>query len=602
MKNWLLQSVKKTIRNLTFRSKITYFLVITICITVLIVVACSYTITSRSIKEQAKNMTMQQLEQNTLNLEDYLKNIESTPDNIINDKSFQEYLSNPDEDNLEFTDKVDDVYKLMSNILGSKRNILYVYVYKLLNGKELYLGPTKAGNKSDFSTGIGYLSKNDITGSPIRTSFRKDPVINKEYTLSIYRPIFDVYRIRQPIGILGISVSEDVVARFYSHTNTNLPLETFIMDGNGMIISHMNKNRIYADAGLKNIVHKQDGSKEINGKLVVYKYVKDWDWYVVGTLPISYLLRDNNVMLLAIFIIVIITLIVGIFISYGFSKHLFRPFDELIYRMSRVSTGDMETRISLPTYGSDFQQVSQGFNIMVEHIDELMKKIYEEQRQLKEIEFKALQSQINPHFLYNTLESIHWQALLCGHHEISTMVKALAGFYRISLSKGEAIIPLKNEAEHVDNYMTIQEIRYKEKMESYIDIPEEFYDVKIPKMTLQPLVENAIYHGLRGREAKGFIKITAERDGDDIIVKTIDNGTGMTAEQISRLNQTLEDNDPSVGYGVRNVHQRIKLFLGSPYGLYYESNEYGGVTVNVRLRSEIQRTVGDEFVQSVDCR
>ncbi len=547
-------------------------------------------------------MTMQQLEQNTLNLEDYLKNIESTPDNIINDKSLQEYLSNPDEDNLEFTDKVDDVYKLMSNILGSKRNILYVYVYKLLNGKELYLGPTKAGNKSDFSTGIGYLSKRDITGSPMRTSFRKDPVINKEYTLSIYRPIFDIYRIKQPIGILGISVSEDVVARFYSHTNTNLPLETFIMDGNGMIISHMNKNRIYADAGLKNIVHKQDGSKEVNGKLVVYKYVKDWDWYVVGTLPISYLLRDTNVMLLAIFIIVIITFIVGIFISYGFSKHLFKPFDELIYRMSRVSTGDMETRISLPTYGPDFQQVSQGFNIMVEHIDELMKKIYEEQRQLKEIEFKALQSQINPHFLYNTLESIHWQALLCGHHEISTMVKALAGFYRISLSKGEAIIPLKNEAEHVDNYMTIQEIRYKEKMESYIDIPEEFYDVKIPKMTLQPLVENAIYHGLRGREAKGFIKITAERDGDDIIVKTIDNGTGMTAEQISRLNQTLEDNDPSVGYGVRNVHQRIKLFLGSPYGLYYESNEYGGVTVNVRLRSEIQRTVGDEFVQSVDCR
>ena len=331
MKNWLLQSVKKTIRNLTFRSKITYFLVITICITVLIVVACSYTITSRSIKEQAKNMTMQQLEQNTLNLEDYLKNIESTPDNIINDKSLQEYLSNPDEDNLEFTDKVDDVYKLMSNILGSKRNILYVYVYKLLNGKELYLGPTKAGNKSDFSTGIGYLSKRDITGSPMRTSFRKDPVINKEYTLSIYRPIFDIYRIKQPIGILGISVSEDVVARFYSHTNTNLPLETFIMDGNGMIISHMNKNRIYADAGLKNIVHKQDGSKEVNGKLVVYKYVKDWDWYVVGTLPISYLLRDTNVMLLAIFIIVIITFIVGIFISYGFSKHLFKPFDELIY-------------------------------------------------------------------------------------------------------------------------------------------------------------------------------------------------------------------------------------------------------------------------------
>jgi two-component system sensor histidine kinase YesM len=584
MKSWFFQSLKRGIRNLTFRSKITYFLVITICITVLIVVGCSYSITSRSIKEQAKDMTMQQLEQNTLNLEDYLKDIENTPDSIVTDKSLQEYLSNHDEDTLEFTAKVDDVYRSMSNILGSKRDILYVFLYKLLDDKVLYLGPTRGGSKSDFSNVVGYLSRKDITGSPIRVSFRKDPVITSKYTLTIYQPIFDIYRIRNPIGMLGISVSEDVVAGFYSHINTNLPLETFIMDGSGRIISHIDKSRISADAGLNNILNQKDGAIELDGKLVVYKYMKDWDWYVIGTLPINYLLRDNNMMLLAILIIVIVTVIAGIFIAYGFNRHLFKPFDELIYRMSMVSRGDLATRISMSTYGTDFQKVSQGFNIMVEHIDNLMKKIYEEQRQLKEIEFKALQSQINPHFLYNTLESIHWQALLCGNHEISTMVKALAGFYRLSLSKGEDIIPLKNEAEHVENYLTIQEIRYKDKMESFIDIPEEFFDVRIPKMTLQPLVENSIYHGLKGREAKGFIKITAEREGEDLIVKAIDNGAGMTEEQVKTLNRTLEDNDSNVGYGVRNVHRRIKLFFGSPYGLYYESNEYGGVTVNVRLR------------------
>lgn len=583
MKKWLLQFAKHKFRSIPFRSKLTYYLVITICLTVLIVVSFSYTVTSRSIKQQAKDMTMLQLQQNTSNLEDYLQNIESTPDSIVTDRSLQEYLSKPDEDNLDFSTTVDDVYRSMSNIIGSKRDILYVFLYKAMDNNVLYLGPTKAGQESDFSNVSGYLSKRDISGSPIRVGFRQDPIIRKRYTLTIYQPIFDIYRIKRPIGMLGISVTEDVVARFYSNSKRELPLETFIMNGQGMIVSHTDKTRISTAAQLDEILDKHDGSAEIGGKLVVYKYIKDWDWYVVGTLPISYLLRDNNVMLLAILVIVIITIILASFISMIISRHLLRPFNDLIYRMSMVSKGDLTTRINLSEHGYDFEQVSKGFNLMVEQINVLMKKIYDEQRQLKEIEFKALQSQINPHFLYNTLESIHWQALLYGHQEISTMVKALAGFYRISLSKGEAIIPMKSESQHVENYLTIQEMRYKDNMESYIDIPEEFLEVMIPKMTLQPLVENSIYHGLRIKQSKGFIKITAIRDGDDLIVKVIDNGVGMVPDQLQSLNRTLEDNDSGVGYGVRNVHRRIKLFYGNPYGLFYESNEYGGVTVNVRL-------------------
>ncbi|MHB8066204.1 MAG: two-component sensor histidine kinase, partial [Ruminiclostridium sp.] len=194
MRKWLLHSVRKNIKRISFRTKLTYYLVITICITVLIVFACSYTITSRSIKQQAKDMTMQQLEQNSLNLEDYLKDIESTPDSIVTDKSLQEYLSKHDADTLEFTNKVDDVYQSMSNVLGTKRDILYIYLYKVLDKKVLYLGPTKAGSNADYSNVMEYLSNDDITGSPIRVSFRKDPINSSKYTLAIYQPIFDIYR------------------------------------------------------------------------------------------------------------------------------------------------------------------------------------------------------------------------------------------------------------------------------------------------------------------------------------------------------------------------------------------------------------------------
>lgn len=584
MKNRFLQSARINIKDIPFRFKLTYYLVITICITVLIVFACSYIVTSRSIKQQAKDMTMLQLEQNTLNLQNYLNQIERTPDSFVTDKSLQEYLSKHDENTMEFTNIVDDVYQTMSNVFESKESLLYIYLYKAMDNKVLYLGPTKAGRNADYSNVKRYLSNDNITGSPIKVSFRKDPINNSRYTFAIYQPIFDKYKIKKPIGMLCLSVTEETLTRFYSHGNTNLPLETFIINSAGTIVSHADKSKISTDANLKKILKKQDGSIEINGKLVMYKYFEDWDWYVVGTLPLSYILRDNNVLLVIILFIVLLTIVAAIFISFIFSKRLLRPFDELIYRMSMVSNGDFTTRIELSPYGYDFSQVSDGFNIMVEQIKVLMEKIYDEQRQLKEIEFRALQAQINPHFLYNTLESIHWQALLGGNYDISTMVKALAGFYRISLSGGEDIIPLRSEAEHVENYMTIQEIRYKDKMESYIDIPEEFNDVRIPKMTLQPLVENSIYHGLKGKQVKGFIKITAVRDGEDLIVKTIDNGIGMSASQISNLNKTLEDNDSSTGgYGVRNVHRRIKLFFGEPYGIFYECNEYGGVTANVRL-------------------
>jgi two-component system sensor histidine kinase YesM len=576
-------TLRKYFRKMPFRYKLAYYLIMTICITVFIVVCFSYTVTSRSIMKQARDMTMQQLEQNTLNLQNFIEHIERLPDTIVTDNNLQYYLSKEDENTPEFTSNIDNVYKSMSNILVSNRDILYICVYKALNNKLLYLGPSRAGKKSDYSEMVAYLMKYPIAGNTIRVSFRNDPIITDRYTLAVCQPIFDKYAIKKPLGMLRMSVEEEALTGFYSQKTSKLPLETFIMDGRGVIVSHIDKNKISTDAGLHNIINKEDGAVELDGKLVVYKYFSNWDWYVIGTLPVDYLLRDNNLLLMGIILIVLITISIATFISFGFSRHLLKPFDELIYRMSRVSVGDFTTRINLTTYDRDFEQVSEGFNIMVEQINTLMNRIYEEQRQLKEIEFKALQAQIDPHFLYNTLESVHMQALLAGQHDISKMVRALAGFYRISLSRGEDVIPLKSESEHVENYMIIQELRYSDKIECYIDIPEEFREVRIPKMTLQPLVENTIYHGLKDMKSKGFIKITAIREGDGVVVKVIDNCAGMKPEQIRNLNRTLAENDNNVGYGVRNVHRRIELLFGSPYGLFYEINEFGGVTVNVRL-------------------
>lgn len=234
--------------------------------------------------------------------------------------------------------------------------------------------------------------------------------------------------------------------------------------------------------------------------------------------------------------------------------------------------------------GKDFKQLASGFNIMIEEINILMYRIKKEQSEIKQIELNKLQSQIKPHFLYNTLECIHWQALSDGNKEVSQMVKALANYYRLCLSKGKDIIPLIQELENIENYLIIQNMRYSDIAKCEINIDKSFENVLIPKLTLQPLIENSIYHGIRVKDGyKGKIIITAKENHNKIIISVADNGVGMKQEQIDEINNSISVFDEKAGYGLRNVHKRIEMLFGSGYGLFYRKNDHDGTTVDILL-------------------
>ena len=304
------------------------------------------------------------------------------------------------------------------------------------------------------------------------------------------------------------------------------------------------------------------------------------------------------IMVVVILVLIIVLIIVSIIIR-ALVRKMYQPLNKVVSNMDYVATGSLRTRINVDNMGEDFAKLAIGFNSMMDEIEVLMEQVKLEQHQLEQIRFNALQSQIQPHFLYNTLECIHWQAIAEGNKEISTMVKALAKYYRICLSKGHDVITIREEVEHIRNYMIIQNMRYDNIIGSEIVVESQVEESLIPKLTLQPLVENSIYHGMKVKEGKtGTLYLTAYKNEDEVIIKVSDTGTGMSQEQIDEMNEQLSRYEDSFGYGVRNVNKRIELLFGEGYGLNYQKNDSGGVTVVIHLpyQTEIkENTAGGEW-------
>lgn len=213
------------------------------------------------------------------------------------------------------------------------------------------------------------------------------------------------------------------------------------------------------------------------------------------------------------------------------------------------------------------------------------KKVTEEQTRLRKAELELLQSQINPHFLYNTLDTIVWAAEDSDQKLVVSMVKSLSEFFRTSLNSGKEIVTIEEEIAHASSYLQIQQIRYRDILEYTIDIPKEIYSCVIPKITIQPLIENALYHGIKNKRGMGKITVTGDYDDESFHIYVEDNGKGMTEERLRKVNEKIEDNTQVEGeiFGLSNVNERIALKFGKEYGISVESTLDIGTKVTVTL-------------------
>lgn len=268
--------------------------------------------------------------------------------------------------------------------------------------------------------------------------------------------------------------------------------------------------------------------------------------------------------------------------SLKLSRSITEPLVELSKRAKNVRNGDLTQREPVQSEVDEIRTLSVGMEQMISRLNTQMQEGQQRQERLRKTELALLQAQINPHFLYNTMDTIIWLIEAEKLPEAVEMVSNLSGFFRHSLSKGEDVITLEEEKRHVQSYLQIQHARYKDILEYTIDIAPGIGNAMLPKLTLQPLVENALYHGIKLKRAVGHIKISGWMENGCVFLEVCDNGIGMTQEKLNQLRSEMED-EKRVGFGFSAVNQRLQLQFGREYGLSVSSREGIGTTVTARI-------------------
>ena len=298
--------------------------------------------------------------------------------------------------------------------------------------------------------------------------------------------------------------------------------------------------------------------------------------------------RRNRIIQVSIGILVLV-LLLSIVISIEISRSITRPVEQLVDASEKLGAGEFGIHTETGA-GSELAILNDAFNTMSSQLSGLVEQIKNDEARVRVLELKLLQEQINPHFLYNTLDNILWLAEDDRKEDLEAIVTSLSRFFRTGLSGGHDTVRLEEEVSHIQSYLEIQQFRYRDILSYEIGISEKYYDQPMLRMTLQPLVENALYHGIKKKRGMGKITVAAREEGEKLILSVKDDGVGMTEGELARVrayaNGTESPGEDNTGFGIANVAERLRLFYGTEYGLHFSSHVGDGTTVEVVIPME----------------
>lgn len=589
-----MHKIRLKFSSLGMSRKLVIIFVFMLIIPITISAIVSYNYYRKSIEQNTADYVSQTSLEVLNRIEDYIEDMRMITKIPMYSSELQSYIASP-ENGIEKDSRIDFFIRLMSDM---KKGTNAVYIFD--NYGNTFYRNSLDGNNKEIATHYDRLKQiaRDQSGSAvlINTQAATTASGKTKYVLTMVRDIIDLTTYK-PVGFVAVETDLSAVEAYFKHLDQITGGKTTIVDNENNVIFDSAYENISSPWGdLESIEKSQQdsGNFHINQKgeqyYAIYLTSQKLGWkvyvYVKTKELFSKATKVRNSTLIITSVILLVTLISSVFISLAVTK----PLRALTRLMKRVQEGDFT--VSFPVRFSDEVGIlGIHFNRMIKRIDELITDVQAASYRKQEAEMEALQAQINPHFIYNTLESLRMKALLNEDREVSQMSLFLGKLLRYSIIQGRETVTVKQEIEHLTNYIKLQNYRFENRfhLQNHIDVKLENYTMI--KLVFQPIVENAIFHGLESRSGQGTIIISSKVEGDVCYFTFEDDGIGMSPEMVNQLNSRIQlGNENSSGnrvtgsgIGLKNVNERIKLHFGAKYGLYVYSELGKGATVQLRL-------------------
>ncbi len=584
-----MRKIKDMLLNVSLRTRMVLSNIVVALIPFLMFSIVSGSIFLDHAQKTAEEHSVQLIHQVSNSMDVYVETIEKMVNYIQLELQDTPFFTMETEDAPGWESETDYIRSVLENVANSHREVAGIFI---ATKEDLYVSTGMSRISRDpFQNERWYreASENPEEIQLISVVTGRNIVTNRSYSIddvfSLAKAVQDP-ETGEVLGVILLDIRHDIIQSSINGVTIGEKGFVFVMDQednivytpvNG-IVYRVNPKWVKAMEPMS--VQIQGGSYQIRSELSPYT-----GWRTVGVFSMDEVMSSVNTIVYILFTCVIISLVLVVIVSFKFSRTLTNPIFKLKRLMKQAESGDLTVRFNFE-HNDEIGELGQSFNHMIARIDQLIQMVYVEQENKRTAEMKSLQEQIKPHFLYNTLDTISWMARDYDAEDIVRLVDALTNMFRIGLSHGKDIITVKEEITHVSNYLYIQKIRYKDKLNYVIHVDESLYAIEVPKLILQPLVENAIYHGVKAKRGGGTITITGVPEGENLVFTVQDNGAGMPQEKVEELNRRMSERsvlDEQKSFGLFYIRERIQLCYGTGYGVHVESALGEGTRVTITL-------------------
>lgn len=560
---------------ISLKYKIIFFLVVVFSILIIGMGAISYKKASEILTSNIVNTKMDVVKQVEMNIDYMMKEVEKVSTFII---------------------ASENVRNFMKASLDIDQALLHQYDKNIYDQLGFFVIDSDFLKSINLQGNNGLKFSTDSVFTDISDNIRNETVELKGRSLwsfskkgnkcSIYqtRSMIDYNDLSFNMGMMKIDILEKSISDLFARNNENEVGEFYLIDGEKNIISASNKeliginfNDYYSSFTVNNKSEYEKIILDHEAYYLLYNKLENVNWMVVNMIPRKSILKELNIIKKFTIIIIFVGILLCVIFSYWVSVKLLRPLMRLTQSMIQIENEDFSMKLDIKS-NDEIGVVADTFNRMSCKLDKLLNQVYKLKIKEKEAELRVLQMQINPHFLYNTLDVIYWMCRIEKAEESEKLVQALSNLFRLTLNNGKDMTTVRQEVEHIKNYIIIQQKRYD--IQFITEVDEELLDCQVIKLILQPLVENAIVHGIEKKNGKGHIWVQVKIKNESLVYIVKDSGVGI---DLKKMNEYLQDGEikENKGFAIRNVNERIKLQFGKQYGIQYFNNNDGGTTVLV---------------------